>query len=39
MYASVNANRLKTFTSDCVNISELQKRKLIYEYEFYRYLQ
>jgi hypothetical protein len=31
MYASVNANDLKTFTSDCSNISELQKRTLNYE--------
>jgi hypothetical protein len=31
MYVSVNANVLKTFTSDCFNISELQKRKQIYE--------
>jgi hypothetical protein len=29
MYASVNANGLKTITFDCVNISELQKRKQI----------
>jgi hypothetical protein len=32
MYASVNAKELKTFTSDCVSISELQKRKQIYDY-------
>jgi hypothetical protein len=31
MYASLNANGLKTITSDCVNISELQERKQIYE--------
>jgi hypothetical protein len=29
MYASVLGNGLKTFTSDCFNISELQKRKQI----------
>jgi hypothetical protein len=31
MYDSVNANGLKTFTSDCVNILVLKKTKLIYE--------
>jgi hypothetical protein len=31
MYASVNANGLKTFTPDCFNISELLKNKQIYE--------
>jgi hypothetical protein len=31
MYAHVNGNVLKTFISDCVNISELQKTKIIYE--------
>jgi hypothetical protein len=39
MYASVNANGLKTFTSDCVNISELKKRKIIYENYLYSDLQ
>jgi hypothetical protein len=39
MYASVNANGLKTFTSDCVNISELTKRKHIYENLLYRDMQ
>jgi hypothetical protein len=31
IYASVNSNGLTTFSSDCFSISELQKRKLIYE--------
>jgi hypothetical protein len=32
MYAFLNANGLKTFTSDYVIISELQERKQIYDY-------
>jgi hypothetical protein len=38
MYASVNADDLKTYTSDCLNISELQKMRIIYENELYRIL-
>jgi hypothetical protein len=39
MYVSVYATRLKTFTSDFFNISELQKGTLIYENYVYKFLQ
>jgi hypothetical protein len=39
MYVSLYATRLKIFTSDFFNISELQKRTLIYENYVYKVLQ
>jgi hypothetical protein len=37
MYDSVNANGLKTFTSNCFILSDLQMWKLIYENYSYRF--
>jgi hypothetical protein len=39
MYASLYATRLKIFTSDFFNISELKKKTMIYENLVYRVLQ